>query len=994
MNKKFLSAILFGALMVGSTSTFVSCKDYDDDIDGLQEQIDANKKQIDDILAAINGKKFIESYAPVEGGYLLTFTGGETLTIKNGAQGEKGEQGLQGIQGPKGETGATIVPKFKVDAENYWMISVDEGATYEYVLNDAGEKIKAAGSEANVEEAIGNYVKVDEEGYICIGEYRTSFKYNANVPSMIYNEKDGTMQVTIDGQSYTLLMEGSAFNGLQTIVYRKQAADDANDYAVAYQLYYPQNDTDVDTLFAAVPAKASFKVYPSKFSKSDAELFFSDTYQTRAAEQPKLNVLDWDFDKEQDGVIWVKMTPVNFKDAKTVSTSGWRSMTWIDPTTQTEISGWGAVWVDLGETINSYATSLDVKMYKQYVSASDYFNVKSMYVCSKKVHNVRVNAEEEIQYSNKMQTASSWYPEKFMSQNDAASYKVGEFDYKGTFNLNDSISAALDLNDGVLLADADIQFEQKFELIDENADKDLWGVTIKKGIFDADKVAKEGILAVKEEKQASAIDEYAVIKVTTTVKSQVEGVHDLVVYNYVLVQAIRPTAAENVATVKLSPLGDATFNLSYKTAKQIVKLDVRAFEDAIGGRDILTDKGTSIVWPLYKADYNTEKELTGYSEAYDYLTNAPQQATWSVDVPVARDEAFVWYKKAEGNATDSLFLFIGPQTEIDKTTLYLKSTNYWFEALAKDGWVSYNGISTPYAAYNKYDSQYFITTINDLAVTRNFAVAIKDAYKARTIIGDWSDAASGNFGIKSENFAHMYDVTPADAKAVFELNKDKQNAFVQELMKENKLVVEEGANGEWRIAFTAPIDIKKVGNLKVDIYDASGYDATDKNRKPDAEELWTVARPIADFTGGAALKAFNDPNLAENTEITLKQLLVNTAGTEAKAKDFWKNLVLKDYAGEKVVTFNGTTFNAEEVTVRAALYKKSVTTGLRYIMSNGTDKDEYFKVEPTTGKLTCIALPTGTEFTHTVNVVLQFVHDWGTSEYAYNVTITRKQATR
>ena len=66
MNKKFLSAILFGALMVGSTSTFVSCKDYDDDIDGLQEQIDANKKQIDDILAAINGKKFIESYAPVD----------------------------------------------------------------------------------------------------------------------------------------------------------------------------------------------------------------------------------------------------------------------------------------------------------------------------------------------------------------------------------------------------------------------------------------------------------------------------------------------------------------------------------------------------------------------------------------------------------------------------------------------------------------------------------------------------------------------------------------------------------------------------------------------------------------------------------------------------------------------------------------------------------------------------------------------------------------
>ena len=36
MNKKFLSAILFGALMVSSTGTFVSCKDYDDDIENLR----------------------------------------------------------------------------------------------------------------------------------------------------------------------------------------------------------------------------------------------------------------------------------------------------------------------------------------------------------------------------------------------------------------------------------------------------------------------------------------------------------------------------------------------------------------------------------------------------------------------------------------------------------------------------------------------------------------------------------------------------------------------------------------------------------------------------------------------------------------------------------------------------------------------------------------------------------------------------------------------
>ena len=40
MNKKYLSVILFGALMLGTTGTFTSCKDYDDDINNLQSQID------------------------------------------------------------------------------------------------------------------------------------------------------------------------------------------------------------------------------------------------------------------------------------------------------------------------------------------------------------------------------------------------------------------------------------------------------------------------------------------------------------------------------------------------------------------------------------------------------------------------------------------------------------------------------------------------------------------------------------------------------------------------------------------------------------------------------------------------------------------------------------------------------------------------------------------------------------------------------------------
>ena len=52
MNKKFLSVILFSALMVGSAGTFTSCKDYDDDIKDLQEKLD-KKASLEDLNSKV-----------------------------------------------------------------------------------------------------------------------------------------------------------------------------------------------------------------------------------------------------------------------------------------------------------------------------------------------------------------------------------------------------------------------------------------------------------------------------------------------------------------------------------------------------------------------------------------------------------------------------------------------------------------------------------------------------------------------------------------------------------------------------------------------------------------------------------------------------------------------------------------------------------------------------------------------------------------------------
>ena len=87
MNKKFLSAILFGALMVTSTGTFVSCKDYDDDIDEINGKIDKIETTLSELESKI-GDKGVTSVTFDEKTGVLTVvdgTGSHTYTIKTTA---------------------------------------------------------------------------------------------------------------------------------------------------------------------------------------------------------------------------------------------------------------------------------------------------------------------------------------------------------------------------------------------------------------------------------------------------------------------------------------------------------------------------------------------------------------------------------------------------------------------------------------------------------------------------------------------------------------------------------------------------------------------------------------------------------------------------------------------------------------------------------------------------------------------------------------------
>ena len=83
MNKKFLSAILFGALMVTSTGTFVSCKDYDDDIDEINGKIDKIETTLSELESKIGDKGVTSVTFDEKTGVLTVVDGTNTTYLSN-----------------------------------------------------------------------------------------------------------------------------------------------------------------------------------------------------------------------------------------------------------------------------------------------------------------------------------------------------------------------------------------------------------------------------------------------------------------------------------------------------------------------------------------------------------------------------------------------------------------------------------------------------------------------------------------------------------------------------------------------------------------------------------------------------------------------------------------------------------------------------------------------------------------------------------------------
>ena len=147
MKRKFVKVMLFGALAL-STVTYVGCKDYDDDIDNLQTQIDANKASIAELQNFVKEGKWVTNVEQITDGFKITFNDNKSYSITSGkdatpttikidpvtknwivndndlgicAEGKKGADGKPGAAGSpggKGEDG--YAPQ--ISENGFWMV--------------------------------------------------------------------------------------------------------------------------------------------------------------------------------------------------------------------------------------------------------------------------------------------------------------------------------------------------------------------------------------------------------------------------------------------------------------------------------------------------------------------------------------------------------------------------------------------------------------------------------------------------------------------------------------------------------------------------------------------------------------------------------------------------------------------------------------------------------------------------------------------------------
>lgn len=140
MRKKVFSALLFGTLVVVSTGSLVSCKDYDDDITNLQEKVDASGVNVTSEISWLEGLLDNCKSASEKADQELN------EAIKAATNDAKGYADIQAAEAKKAaiEASQALIEKAIADLENANLKAAKAKADEAYALAEQVQKLAEA----------------------------------------------------------------------------------------------------------------------------------------------------------------------------------------------------------------------------------------------------------------------------------------------------------------------------------------------------------------------------------------------------------------------------------------------------------------------------------------------------------------------------------------------------------------------------------------------------------------------------------------------------------------------------------------------------------------------------------------------------------------------------------------------------------------------------------------------------------------------------------
>ena len=262
--------VMAGIMMVNLTS----CQNLDD-VYGRLDKVEAN---VIDLQSAVNALqdaysqgKIIKSVTPFTdakaGGWLVTFSDGSSICLENGADGKDGN-----------------TPFLKIDQDDYWIVSYDNGQTFTRLLDNEDNPIKAVGQDGidgeDGDEGRSIRLVINDAGYYVIQSYypsdpttvlnETVTPYTADSSCVIASitQDDKTHVITIE------LADGSTF------AFNMHYVSPTSIVILSVNPIYLSTGTQASVEFRVNPSNALFK---QSGDDCQIELDKVGTVQTRSS---------------------------------------------------------------------------------------------------------------------------------------------------------------------------------------------------------------------------------------------------------------------------------------------------------------------------------------------------------------------------------------------------------------------------------------------------------------------------------------------------------------------------------------------------------------------------------------------------------------------------------------------------------------------------------------------------------------------------------------